>query len=314
MTAFVLAAVAFAGDEPRDALASTGETLPGAVVERVETHPEYHRYWLRYADGGALVPAEVTLSREGHTGQCEAHGATLYARVELAEGSPPKDVLAPVRTLCERLAGGAPAFDGPAAARGPRPEGAEEVPRARVYPLHAAVVAWLTAGILAIAGPGRRAFAALATAERRELAAVLLVSIVARLGSPVGIFNGGGGAWEKLVLAWGADDAPPYGQGWPALMGPVLEAFGRHPDVVFATVRVWAIAAPPLLWVVARSVAGAHARVAALASGLALALLPIHLGVSASEAMHVPVLTLELVAMAAALGGAPVLAALSAGL
>lgn len=108
-------------------LVEVGEVLPGAVVARVETHPEYLRVWLRYPNG-ALVPAEITTSTEGNEGLCAGGGAALYPRDDLAEGPRPADTVAPMLALCTRLAAHPPALrargatgDIPAAGEAARP-------------------------------------------------------------------------------------------------------------------------------------------------------------------------------------------------
>ena len=332
MMCMLFLAMAKAAD-PVEVLAEVGDALPGAIVERVELHPEYQRYWLRHDDGGGIFPAELTRSAVGFEGLCEAHGLALYPREELGEGPRPADPLLPVRALCARLAdhpvglrarvGGDPA----ATLRSTEPVPDPASYRLQLYPLHVVVVAWLCALLVAVVGPARRAWAALGNGEHAELVGVTLLGVAVRFAlSPDGIFNGGGAAYEKIVLAWAVDVDSPYGLGYPALLGPILAVFGREPRILFEVVRAWACFAPPLLWIVARLVAGGTrvpARAAALGSGLALALLPVHVGMSATEAMHVPVLTLELLSVAAAAAALRasgrelalvVLAALSAGL
>lgn len=296
----LLTPLLLASPAPAGALATVGEALPGAVVEAVEIHPEYERYALRYADG-SLVPAEVARSREGYPGFCRANGLTLYARAELAEGPVPADLAPPMDALCARLAERPPTLRETVGEAPPSPA-------RRATPLLAVALAW----VLAAGWAAARGLRALPRAERAELFAVAAVGIVARLAfSPTGIWNGAGAAYEKLAFAWGTSEVCPYGDGWAALMGPLVALFGRAPDVVFGAVRVWACLAPPALWAVGRLAGG---RAVALGAGLALAVLPLHVAMSGSEAMHVVVLALELVAVAAALGGAGWLAALSAGL
>lgn len=295
----VLVPLLHASPAPAGTLAQVGDTLPGAVVESVETHPEYERYFLRY-DAGPLVPAEVTPSREGYPGFCRAHGLTLYARVELAEGGVPADLAPPMQALCARLEARPPDL------REPIGE-ATAAPPKRTSPLLAVGALWVVAAVWA----GARAARSLPWEERRELIAVALVGVLARAAwAPTGIWNGAGAAYEKLVLARGALDNP-YGDGWPSLMAPLSALFGDAPGVVFGAVRAWACLAPVAMWVVARLVGG---RPVALAAGLVMAVLPLHVAMSGTEAAHVVVATLELVAVAAALGGAGWLAALSAGL
>ncbi len=273
-------------------LAETGESLGDARVERVEIHMEYQRYWLNQPGGGVAV-AEVV---RGAGGLCEVDGLTLYPRPELggAVGT------VGMAELCARLeAEGAGLGEGRTAGairerRGgagedgeqdpapPRSPGPSDAAAPRVWsPLHGVLAALLALALARI------------RLDRMALgvgAAALLV----RLGcSPRGVINGALAGYEKLVLARGTSGTPPYGLGWGTEMGLVP---GWPEGVLWANLTL-ATLAPPLLAVLVRRVAGARA---GLASGLFLTLLPAHVGVSASETMHVSVVTLSLLALLAA--------------
>jgi hypothetical protein len=128
----------------------------------------------------------------------------------------------------------------------------------------------------------------------RTAVGVALAALVVRLAlAPRGVTNGALAGYEKLVLARGTVSDPPYGDGWGALMGGVP----GWPDGVFWANLGFASASAGLL---AAFVARVGGPAAGLAAGLFLALLPVHVGVSMSETMHVSVLAFELVAVLAA--------------
>ncbi len=281
------------------ALARTGDVLGEAVVTGVEVHPEYERYALRDGKGRVAV-AELTT---GAGGLCDVEGLTIFPRADLSG----VNETVGMAELCERLAArrpglrartGASADGVPDGGRHPgddrtgRPpdEGVPGAPRSpgvvdvnapmRFSPVHLALV------LLVVLAVPRLRF-------DRLLAGVAAVSLVARLwAAPRGIGNGELAGYEKLVLARGTLADPPYGDGWGALMGGVP----GWPGGVFTANLVIAVLAAPLLAALVRREAGARA---GLAAGLLFALLPTHVGVSATESMHVPVVTLELLAMLA---------------
>jgi len=118
--------------------------------------------------------------------------------------------------------------------------------------------------------------------------------------SPREIFWGPFFGINRLIEAWGAyEPVALYGGGYSAIMAPISALSGHDPRAVFFTNLALAAAAPPLIWALARMLGG---RRAALAAGLALALLPAHVRLSATEVMHIAVLTLELISVAAAVG------------
>lgn len=323
--ALLLLAGAALADEPAVTLAEPGEAVADAVVERVELHPEFQRYWLRFP-GGGVIPAEVTYTRPGHEGLCEAGGVTLFPREELGERAEGVDSRAAMDALCARLPERTPAV-GPVQTDTPTPaapaahEAMEpiDIPPYPVALMGVVAATALVAGVV-LAGEARRGIGALAPAERRELGLVALVGLLARLlASPRGIFNAEAAAYEKIVLAWGISTTNPYGEGFNALHALPLWLLGRTPDRLFALNLGWSALLPPIAWYLARVAAGSRAdpRVAGLGAGLAAALLPVAVRVAATELMHVSVATLVAVAVAAAVAqwgrSAPALALLAAG-
>lgn len=306
MTSFlVLAALA---SDPAPPLAAEGERLGGARVERVELHPEYQRYALRFDDGTVLV-AEVTFSRLGHEGLCAAGGVTLFPRPELTQGPEPADTRAEVDALCARLVARPPSLAARQEHYSPREATRPEqidlpvqgppllVPLMAVVAVMLGLAGWVAARTLP---PALRA---LAPGERRELALVGVVGLAARLGcSPRGLFNAEGAAYEKLTYAWGLSQSNPYGEGFNALYAVPLWLLGRSPEALFALNVAVSAVLPPLGWALGRRLAGrGDPRTAALATGLVLALLPLAVRLAATELMHVPVATLVGLALVVAL-------------
>jgi hypothetical protein len=270
-------------------LAEAGEVLDGAVVTRVELHPEYQRYWLRQPGGGEAV-AELTT---GAGGLCEAAGLTIFPRGDLSG----EDGRAGMEPLCRRLterppqlrarpAEGGPATptDGPGAPAPGRAEGRPTLEPPRLRPGTAVLrLALLLIGLLGLR----------AARLDRTLLLVGATAFLVRLAlSPEGLVNGALAGYEKLAAARFDTDSP-NGAGWPALMG----GLPRWPDSVFGMNLLLSSLAPPLLAALVRRSAGGRA---GLAAGLFFALLPSHIGVARSETLHVSVVTFELIALLAA--------------
>ena len=296
-----LVALALAEAPPSaGALASVGDALGDTVVVAVEVHPEYERYSLRFEDGRVAV-AEMT---GGAGGLCDVNGLTLFPRADLSgvnETVGMAELCARMEARSPRLrprigpeggesgdvraAGGAPREGAPPSVEptsGARTAShAEATGATRLTPIH------LLLGLLA-------AFGLPLLRVDRRLVGVTAAALAARLwASPVGVGNGNLAGYEKLLLARGTLAAPPYGEGWGSLMGFVP----GWPGGVFAANLVLAVLAAPLLAALVRRQAGERA---GLAAGLLFALLPTHIGVSATETMHVPVLTFELLSVLAA--------------
>lgn len=286
----------------RGALADTGDTLGPVVVAGVEVHAEYERYALRLPDGRVAL-AEMTT---GAGGLCDVGDLTIFPRADLSGVNETTGMSA----LCERLAARTPTLrtriggSRPPAAPGEGGSpGLVEVQSPMLWTsLHLAL-----ALLAALALPRLRL--------DRMLAGVTVAALVARLwASPRGLTNGALAGYEKLVLARGSVADPPYGRGWGALMGLAP----GWPDSVFRVDLAFAVLAAPLLAAIVRREAGSRA---GWAAGLFLALLPTHIGVSATETMHVPTLTLALLSVLAAGSfarggdaGVGLVAALAAGL
>ena len=284
-------------------LASVDEALPGAVVERVEDHPEYQRYHL-VLDGGESLQVEIVTLGD-NPGVCSAGGLTVFPRWELLGREIPEAASRhpAVAALCERLVtAGSTGSTGNTDAG---PPGVEDAGASTQPVLPTLRAAWdVSAG-------RRRAFGALgvalvlglalvaARAARHALGgvtAVFALSLGLRLAvSPRGAFNGGLASYEKLELAL-HPGASMYGGFWAALMGGAHALFGDDPGVIFGVNLALAAAAPAALWALLRALGRPNA---CWIGALALAALPVHLKLSASEVMHVSLLTLELIALAA---------------
>ncbi|MCB9793081.1 MAG: hypothetical protein H6741_10180 [Alphaproteobacteria bacterium] len=287
-------------------LAEPGEDIEGCRVEAVEAHPEYIRVALRLPDARTL---SVEATRAAGGGACTHHGLTLFPRWELlgeqveAEDQPPV-----VRRLCERLEAHGQDLDlspprssedAPASAPGGDPSWTTPGPYTPpTYTwLHGALLALLGSALLTALGPGRRGWAALAREERRDLLAVAGISLATRLLlSPRMLLWAPFFGYGRLTEAWGIDPRHPlYGGGFGALMGPLSRLAGYSPDVVFGTNLLLGALAPPLLWMLARLLL--PGRLPALVAGLGLALLPMHVKLSATEIMHVSLTSFELLSM-----------------
>ena len=281
-------------------LAEVGEALPGATVSRVEDHPEYQRYHLALESGESLQVEIVALGDSA--GVCSASGLTLFPRWELLGRAIPDEAgrHPAVTALCERLdsAAGDGAGDGAGGAEVdggagepaslPTLKAAWDVSPARRQAFAALGLGLLLSLLAVAAQAGRRALAGAAAVYALSLALRLMVS-------PRGAFNGGLASYEKLELAL-HPGASMYGGAWAALMGGAHALFGPEPAAVFSVNLALAAAAPAALWALLRALGQPRA---AWIGGLALAALPVHLKLSASEVMHVALLTAQLVALAA---------------
>lgn len=259
-----------------------GGKLGSATIEAVEEHPEYQRVTVRTGDGPTLW--EITT---GSGGLCDHGGLTVYPRPELLDG-PAAAAPADHAPLCERLASGALTLRPRV---GPKPASAVVRPAADpLAPERAPHPTW-THALLAVVG----LLALLRIRPTRAEWGVAFLALLVRLAlAPVGITNGELGGYEKLVIGRGALEEPPYGAGWGALMGWVP----GWPEGVFDANLTLSTLAALLVARIGRSLGGPRA---GLAAGVLLALLPVHIGVSRSENMHVSVLTFQLLSVAAAL-------------
>lgn len=306
-------------------LATPGEVLGGLEVLDVVEHREFQRVAVGLEDGRTLW-IEVNANPSA-TGACAAHGLSVFPRWELLdEAVELADQPPAVAALCERLqergasltvAPPQPQGRGWTAAADPSPD-AEPLPLPHVGPagssdvpapgfgrswLHVPLVGLLLGLLAALVGPVRRGWVGLSTVHRLDLGLVMVVGAAVRLlASPRGVFWGPFFGTSRLVEAWGQSQTHPlYGGGFAALHGPISAAFDHAPGAVFGTHLAFAALAPPLLWALAHLMAP-NERVGPLVAGLGLALLPAHVWLSGSEVMHIPLATLELLSVAAAVG------------
>ncbi len=279
-------------DVPAGEIAAVGDIIGYGRVVRVEVHSEYERYWVDSA--GGTLPAELTTADPVHEGLCATHGLTIYPRYDLGSGKTDSIDLSP---LCERLA-----------ASDARLRPRTGTPESPIQASAGAVGRYL--GALAVVG----LVAALTTIRRwtwRPIA-IVVVALCVRLAvvSP-GIFNGGGAGYEKLGIGLGWEWGTPYGPGFAVVMAPFVAVLGATPSSIFTGNLVVAALAPALLYVLVCRWARTDSP--ALAAAVALTLLPAHLALSRSEALHIPVTTLLLAALVAApAGGAGGMAAVAA--
>ena len=305
-------------------MAEVGEQLADGVVARVEDHPDYERVTVTLSDGRPLQ-VEFMRLKAGYEPACEAGGFGAWPRWELlGESREREDQPTVVAALCARLAersGELAERLAAAPALALSPDGPDTRGLASQRRIDAIAAALGLAALLGLAAGLRRAWQTWSPAARLELAAVALTGLAARLAlSHRTVFVGPDAGYEALRLAWGEQDVhPTYGGGFAALMRLGQLAAPRDPDAVFATQLGLAALAPPLMAaLVRRLIPGEAGRTPALLAGLAFALLPAHLRLSATEVMPLPLPTVELGAALAALafarGGAGAWALLAGGL
>jgi hypothetical protein len=273
-----------AASVPSSSLAAVGERVGEATIERIEAHPEYERYVLRL-DGGDLLPAELTRADGVHQGLCQVEDLVLYPRLDMAE--PGVDGGAAVG-LCDRLRERTVSLR----ARGgqtPLAEGWVEaitVGRPARHLAEAIFVAAIVASLACLRRLRWEPFLAFAAAISLRLVA-----------SPRTLFNGDNAGFEKLVLALGQESRSPYGPAYEAWMRPWVAALGATPSTVFTANLVVSALAAPAAWALGTRVGGPRA---GWFAALGTAMLPTHLALSRSEAMHVAAFTLAMIASWAA--------------
>ncbi|MSQ03217.1 MAG: hypothetical protein EXR71_15225 [Myxococcales bacterium] len=265
-------------------LGAVGDRLAGAQITRIVRHPEFERYWL-VGDSGEMV-AELTRDDGVHAGLCSAAGRTLFPRPELVEGKVGRIALEP---LCERMTAGVVDV---AVAEAVVPEGAlEPVAIAQEPRVSRGFVAAMAVAALGLAGW-------LSRGRRLLLGAAFVIALIVRVSlTTPALFNGGGAGYEKLRVALGLSRNEGWGIGYALWMQPAVDLYGARAEVIFSTNLVFASAWPALLaWIVDR-LAGRREAWAALAVG---SLLPAHLAISRSEAMHVTAVTWATLALVGA--------------
>lgn len=310
-------------------LAREGERMGDATVAGLVEHREFVRILLRLADGRSLA-VEIKPLEIGHRPACAVGELGVYPRWEqLGEAveieAQPPGVLA----VCERLraqAGELRLRRAPADV--PYTASPDEAPApASIRTAEGGLpVRGLLIGVVLSIGLGGllgvvRALQAL-RGDRpglRDLALVSAISLGARLLlSPRTVFIGPDAGYEALTIGWGTPGVHPlYGGGFGALMAPAASLWPQSASALFTTqLCVASLAAPLLFGLVRLCLPGPTGRFPALVAGLALALLPVHLRLSATEVMTLPLPTLELGALVAAAvvlrGGSPAWALLSA--
>ncbi len=295
-----------------------GERLGEAVVLEVITHPEYERITLRLADERTLV-TEITADFHQASGACKHHGLIVQPRWDLlGESVEVEDQPPSVLALCQRLeARGtdlelappgqsdpalSPSTDAPEESR-PRTHAPLKRPSFPSRALHGVLLGLVLALAWATLGPLRRSLVGLDRDARIDLGLVTLLGLWARIFvAPLGLSNWDG--HDRLTLAWGLGQQidPLYGDGYATLMTLAWPWGALAPLTPFHVNTLLAVLAVPLAWGLGRLVVTSErARLAGLAAGTALALWPVHLRLSATETLHVSLLTLELLALVLAL-------------
>ena len=280
-----------------DPLVVVGEPLGDAVVEGQMEHPDFLRIDLRLADG-RLLPVEITATRPGFTGACAAQGQSAYPRWELlGEARTVEDQPPAVQALCARLAARAAPIALPAPAEA-APAPAVDAPvsagllRAQTPRVLRGVLVGI--GLLVAQIAGRRA------GKRWIEPALLFVgALLLRLLRDAVPFVGPDAAFEVLGMALGDQDPHPlYGGGYTALHALGQQLAPGSLGAVWATQAVLGAMAAPFAWALVR---GLHREdpLPARFAGVAMALLPVHLLLSASEVQHIGLLTLLLLGGAA---------------
>ncbi len=274
---------------------AVGDRLLSAQITRIVVHPEFERYWL-VGDSGEMV-AEVTRDDGAHQGLCSVAGRTLFPRPELVEGRVGRLALEP---LCEWMAAGVGEV---AVVEASAPTGATPAGRSPgVRP--AAVVsamepAPVSRGFVAVMAVAALALAAWLSRERRRLVgAAFVMALVVRMSlTTPALFNGGDAGYQKLLVALGLSRNESWGPGYALWMRPAVDLLGARPDAVFWTNLAFASAWPACLaWIVDRLVGRREAWAAAVVGGL----LPVHVAISRSEAMHLSAVTWATLALVGA--------------
>ncbi len=123
-----------------------------------------------------------------------------------------------------------------------------------------------------------------------------LAALLAAVVVPVGLLIGPDGGLIPLHRAVVHQHSAIYGSGWWAWMHQLVD---DRPVRVFELHRWGSTLVAPLVWWTTRGILGADARLGPLTAGLMTATLPLLLRLGGSESIHVTVLVVEALAMAA---------------
>ncbi len=288
-------------------LGHTGETIGGAVVLEVIEHPEFQQLRVRLPDERTLT-IEATATPEPR-GACTHGGISIQPRWELLgiHDAQQEDQPAVVRALCERLAqtpapptlappsseGTSSASDNPHA----RPTQAE---RPKLQWLHGVVAAMVALVAVWVLRFGKSAYRRLTPTDRREVVAWTALGLVLRWGLGLwAILWAPNFGFGRLTMALNGHSSELYGGGFAALTNVVPLLFGPDPRALYTAQVLLGTLAIPLVWSIARHLLP-HATLAPGVSAALMAFLPIHVYLSATETMHISVVTIEALAVWAA--------------
>ena len=307
-------------------LASEGEVIGGVPVVRLVDHPEFHRIVVQLHHDTELTIEVVAAPTP--RGACTHHGYAVQPRWELlnqpdqtVEDQPPV-----VRELCDRLAaepprlqlhppagneasstntggGGSEDFSAPHG-NGEHPRGHQSAdgPAPPTFrPLHAVLGTLLLT--LLVAGPltWRRQAQRDPAAARTALGTVLSVTgigLIARLllGLDAPLWSPMFGFGRFAMVLGGFESIGTYGDGYTATLTAFTAIFGAHTSVILNSNLMLGACVPPLIWGTAR-VLVPERPLAAASAALFAALLPTHVWISATEVMHISLVTWEVLAI-----------------
>ncbi len=304
------------------ALARAGETIGGVEVLKTIDHPEFHRILVQLADGRELTIEVV--STEEPRGACTHHGFAVQPRWELL-GEPNQTVedQPPVVTeLCARLAAQPPTFGLAPPGSTASPEHAEHTDEPEVSSNREGPESWtefkapehpptepfgLLHGVLALlglslVGSGIGLWRALQAAPSgsdtprasSELATLTVIAVFLRV-----VFGLWAPLWAPIfgfgrlaaVLSTGAMSST-YGSGYVTTMRTFTAILGNSAQSVMVANLLIGAALPALVWGIVR-VLFPERKLAPFAAGLLAAMMPVHVWQSATEVMHVSLVSYE---------------------
>jgi len=311
-------------------LAQIGENIHGSTVVELIDHPEFHRIIVQLEDQTTLTIELV--ATDTPLGACTHHGFAVQPRWELRnqtnqtiEDQPPV-----VAALCDRLSAAPPQLAlAPPAGEGAAPPAptadqprasrpsvdpqqlaterfhASDGPKAPTFrPLHGVLGVLFVTLFFAAPPLWRRqaiAYPAGARAAYRELLAVTLIGLLARLmlGLQAPLWSPMFGFGRFGMVLGGFAPVSGYGDGFTATMTALSALFGATTTTILAANLILGTLVPPLIWGTVRALAPEH-KLAPVGAALLAALLPVHVWISATEAMHVSLVTYEVLAFLAA--------------